>query len=66
MNAMYEMAELTKMETVQYRVSLKANTIKLIAACAMVLDHWATVFLPVNSAGFWHIRIAGRIAAPIM
>ena len=66
MNTMYEMAELTKMETMQYRLSLNANTLKLIAVCAMVLDHWATVFLPANSAGFWYIRMAGRIAAPIM
>lgn len=66
MNAMYEMAELTKMETMQYGLSLNANTLKLIAVCAMVLDHRTTVFLPTNSAGFWYIRMAGRIAAPIM
>lgn len=66
MNAMYEMAEFTKLETVQYRVSLNANSLKLIAVCAMALDHWATVFWPANSTGFWYIRMAGRIASPIM
>lgn len=66
MNAIYETVKFAKVETKHHNIALNANTLKMIAIFAMVLDHSASVFLPVKFEGIWYIRMIGRIVAPIM
>ena len=44
---------------------LTANTIKVIAAVVMFLDHFATVFFPHNELISLVLRLLGRTAAPV-
>ena len=48
------------------RPALNANTLKLIAVLAMVLDHAATVFLADTAPAALFFHAVGQIAAPIM
>lgn len=48
------------------RPALNANTLKLIAVLAMVLDHAATVFLADTTPAALFFHAVGQIAAPIM
>ena len=48
------------------RPALNANTLKLIAVFAMVLDHAATVFLEDTAPAALFFHAVGQIAAPIM
>lgn len=48
------------------RPALNANTLKLIAVLAMVLDHAATVFLADAAPAALFFHAVGQIAAPIM
>ena len=48
------------------RPALNANTLKLIAVLAMVLDHAATVFLVDTAPAALFFHAVGQIAAPIM
>jgi len=45
---------------------LNSNGLKLIAITAMVFDHVACVFIPVNYFLYYIFRIIGRVSAPIM
>lgn len=47
------------------RPALNANTLKLIAVLAMVLDHAATVFLADTAPAALFFHAVGQIAAPI-
>ena len=48
------------------RPALNANTLKLIAVLAMVLDHAATVFLADTAPAALFFHAVGQIAAPVM
>lgn len=48
------------------RPALNANTLKLIAVLAMVLDHAATVFLADTAPAALFFHAVGQVAAPIM
>lgn len=45
---------------------LDANHLKLIAICAMLVDHCAVVFVPADFPALWLLRMVGRMTAPIM
>ena len=47
------------------RPALNANTLKLIAVLAMVLDHAATVFLADTAPAALFFHAVGQIAAPV-
>ena len=48
------------------RWSVNGNQLKLLAIFAMLVDHWAIVFVPGEFAGLWLLRLVGRLTAPIM
>lgn len=45
---------------------LNANTLKLIAVIAMVVQHVTVMFYPTENALHWSLYAVGRITAPIM
>lgn len=45
---------------------INANTLKAIAIAAMVVDHFASVFLPHSGALYYIMRCIGRITGPTM
>lgn len=53
-------------EIVQRDKGLNANTLKLIAVIAMVIQHATIVFYPTENALHWTLYAIGRITAPIM
>lgn len=51
---------------IKHSLSMNANQLKLLAICAMVTDHCASVLLTGTGPVYWAMRLFGRIAAPIM
>ncbi|MCL1903786.1 MAG: conjugal transfer protein TraX [Oscillospiraceae bacterium] len=47
-------------------MKLSANSLKIIAVIAMVIDHTAYVFVPPDSLIYFIMRIIGRLTCPIM
>ena len=45
---------------------MSRNSLKLLAALAMVLDHFTAIFIPLHSAWYVPFRLIGRLTAPIM
>ena len=45
---------------------MSRNSLKLLAALAMVLDHFTAIFIPLHSPWYVPCRLVGRLTAPIM
>lgn len=48
------------------RPALSANALKMFAVLVMVLDHSATVFLPLHAPVSLWMHVCGQLAAPVM
>lgn len=48
------------------KITLNSNQLKLLAICAMVIDHCAATLLAEDTSWYWCMRLFGRLAAPIM
>ena len=55
-----------KADDLQKNTGLNANTLKLIAVIAMVVQHATIVFYPTENALHWTLYAVGRITAPVM
>lgn len=55
-----------KADNLQKNTGLNANTLKLIAVIAMVVQHATIVFYPTENALHWTLYAVGRITAPVM
>ena len=55
-----------KADDLQKNTGLNANTLKLIAVIAMVVQHATIVFYPTENVLHWTLYAVGRITAPVM